>query len=72
MWNSSLQSLRGRCMPLDREECAQGKGFWKLPGSPGRLRGTVGSSGFGAAVQYRFPESFVYLDIGSHKESLVV
>lgn len=71
-WSRSLQSLCVRWVPLPREECAQDKGLWKLPCSPGRHWGTVGSSGLGAAGQYRLSASFGYLDIGNHKENLRV
>lgn len=59
-------------MPLPGEGCAQDKGLEKLPGSPGRHWGTVGSSSLGAASQYRLSGSFGYLDIGNHKANLVV
>lgn len=70
--NESLQSPCGRWMYLPKENCAQDNGLWKLSGSPGRHWETGGASGLGAAGQYGLLGSFNYLDIGNHKENLVI
>ena len=63
VWKIGVSSLRGVC---SRQRALE------TPRLTREALGTAGSSGLGAAGQHRLSGSFGYLDIGNHKENLVL